>query len=156
VCSEADLRKNNFCKYFLSFCLFQCEAFGRLLFASRRVWLNRPDGSGTRSDTRGSNCWTVKLHIRTPATCLHVYEAMHVWKGLMSRLDGDPTASIKPGRRISEATPQKSLFWLLVSDFSQVFCIISFSFVCLYITLSFQVLLYLSLFFSVVLTLLEF
>jgi len=105
------------------FALFQCEASRRPLFASRRVWLSLPDGYVTHPDARSSDSRTVRLHIRACVTCPHIYQAMRVWTGLMGRSDRDPTTSIKPGRHISEATPQKSLFWLLVSDFSRVFAL---------------------------------
>jgi len=59
---------------------------------------------------------------------------------LISRPDGDTTGSIKaPGRRIFTLPHQKSLFWLLVSDFSRVFGFISPFLVILCINLSFQV-----------------
>jgi hypothetical protein len=101
---------------------FQCEASRRPLLASGRVWLSRPDGYVTRPDARGSDGQMVRLHVRTLAACPHVYEATRVWTGLMCCQDGDPTTFIKPGSRISRATPQFShLFWILVSDFSRVF-----------------------------------
>jgi len=85
--------------------------------------VKRPGSLSLRPDRCGTDGLTVRLHVRTRATYPHVYEATHVQTGLMGHPDGDPTASIKPGRRISEATPQKSLFWLLVSDFSRVFAL---------------------------------
>jgi hypothetical protein len=88
------------------------------------------DGLSLRPDGCRSVSWTVRLHVWMHAAFPHVDEAMRVPTGLMNRPDGDPTAFIKPGRRISKATPQFShLFWLLAS-----FCIFSPSFVLLCIT----------------------
>jgi hypothetical protein len=100
ACSEADLRKNNLCKFFLSFCLFQCEASRRLLFTSGRLWLSWQDDSVTRPDACGSNGRMARLHVRMRATCPHISKAMRVGTGLMSGPDRDPTASIKLGSHI--------------------------------------------------------
>jgi hypothetical protein len=135
ACSEADLRKNNFCKCFLSFFLFQCEAFGRLLFASGRVWLSRPDDSVTRPDAHGSNGWTASLHVRTRATYLHISKATLVRTRLMIHPDGDPTASIKPSRRIFSLPHSFSHSLLAVCECLLArFCFFSPSFVLLCIT----------------------
>jgi hypothetical protein len=58
-------------------------------------------------DVRGYNGQTVGLDVRTRVTCPHVFEAAHIRTMLISRLDRDPTTSIKTGRRISRATPHK-------------------------------------------------
>jgi hypothetical protein len=134
ACSEADLRKNNFCKFFPQFLSFQCEASGRALFTSGWVWLNRPDGSITRLYAGGFDGQTVRLHVRTRVTCPHVYEATRVRTGLMIRLDGDPTTSIKHGSRIFSLPHKASSERFLAS-----FCIISLSFVFLCKSLTFQV-----------------
>jgi hypothetical protein len=140
VCSATNLRKINFCKFFLSFLHFQCEASGRPLSASGRVLLRRPDRTPVRPNACGSNGRTIRLLVQKCATCPHVYEAACVRTRLISHPDGDPTGSIKaPGRRIFTLPHQKSLFWLLVSDFSLVFGIFSPFLVFLCITLSSQV-----------------
>jgi len=107
--------------------------FGRPLFASGWVQIRRPAGTpvrpaGTlvRPDGRGSDGRTVRLNVRTRATCSHVSKVARVRIVLISRPDGDPTGSIKAlVRRILTLPHQKSLFWLLVSDFSRVFGFIS-------------------------------
>jgi hypothetical protein len=122
VCSEADLRKIHFCHFFLSFLSFQCEASGQPFFAFGWVRLRRPDGCVTCPDAHRSDGRTARLHVQTRTTCPLVSEVVCVQMGLMSRLDGDPTTSIKaPGRRIFILPHTKSLFWLLVSDFSRDF-----------------------------------
>jgi hypothetical protein len=69
--------------------------------------VKRPDGLSLRSDGCGSDGRTVRLHVRTRATCPYVYEATRLRTGLMSRPDGDPRASIKLGLCISESYPTK-------------------------------------------------
>jgi hypothetical protein len=49
ACSEADNRENNFSVNFSSVSVFQCEAFGLSLLASERVRLRRPEWSGYMS-----------------------------------------------------------------------------------------------------------
>jgi len=123
---------------FPQFLPFQCEAFRGPLLASKRVWLSQSDGSVTRLDAGGSDGWTVRLHIQTHTTCQHVYEATPVWMGLMICPDGDPTASIKHGRRIF--SPPHKISPLATSErFLVSFCIISLFFVVLFKSLTFQV-----------------
>jgi hypothetical protein len=116
ACFEGEIRKNIFYSFFPQFLPFQCEASGRALFASGRVWLSRWDGSVTRPDARGPNGRKARLHFRTCPTCLHISKATGVWMGLMSLPDGDPTASIKPGRRIFSLPRSFSLSLLAVCE----------------------------------------
>jgi hypothetical protein len=46
------LGKIFFLQFFPSVSVFQCEAFGRSLLESRRVWVRCPDSSVTRPDMR--------------------------------------------------------------------------------------------------------
>jgi len=46
------------------------------------------------SGPRGTNGRTVRLLVRTRATCPHIFEAACVWTALMIHPDGDPTGSI--------------------------------------------------------------
>jgi hypothetical protein len=129
------LGKNSFYNFFLSFCLFQCEASGRLLFVSGRVWISRPDGFVTRPDARGSNGRTTRLHVRTRATFPHISEATPVRTRLMSHSDGDPTTSIKPSCHIFSLPHSFSHSLLVVCECLLVrFCFFSPSFVLLCIT----------------------
>jgi hypothetical protein len=138
ACFEADLRKNNFCKFFPQFLSFQCEAFGRPLLASGRVWLSRPDGSVTCPNMHDSDGRTVRLHVWTRGTCLHVYKATRIQTGLMICPNGDPTTSIKHGHFIF-SLPHKISPLASSERFLASFCIISLSFIFLCKSLTFQV-----------------
>jgi hypothetical protein len=53
-----------FCNFSFSF-YFQCGAFGRLLLASGRMWLRRPDSKITRPDACGLSHAYVATRVRT-------------------------------------------------------------------------------------------
>jgi hypothetical protein len=139
ACSETDLRKIKFYKFFfiflffsvrhsdgLSWCLDGGSLVGRtVLFTFGRAWHQRPDGKVTRPD----------------ANDLFAYFRGNV------RPDGvhDPSGRgphrlyIYPGRRTFTLPHQKVFFWPLVNDFLQDFGIILPFLVFLCINLTFQV-----------------
>jgi hypothetical protein len=97
--------------------------------------VKHPDGSVTRPNARDSNGRTARLNVRTRVTCPHISEATRVRTGLMSHPDGDPTASIKRGRRIFSLPHSFSHSLLAVCEcFLTRFCFFSPSFVLLCIT----------------------
>jgi hypothetical protein len=114
VSSETNLRK--ILQIFLQFFVFQCEASGRLLLASGRVEISRPDGSAFVKTHAAPNGRMVRIVVRTRATCPLVSNAARVRMALIHRPDGDPTDSIKAhGRRFSTLPHQNLSFWHLVS-----------------------------------------
>jgi hypothetical protein len=87
-----------------------------------------------------TNGRTVKLTVRTRATCPLVSNAARVQTTLLHRLDGDPTGSIKAlGRCIFTLPHQNLSFWHLVSNFLRAFGFILLLLVFLSIILKFQV-----------------
>jgi hypothetical protein len=116
----------------------------------------RLDGCGsfgqtvTRPDAGGSNSQTTRLHVRTRATCPYIFEATHVRTGLMSLPDKDPTASIKPGRRIFSLPHSISHSLLAVCECLLMrFCFFLPSLSCCALLTTFQVFFWLTLFLSV-------
>jgi hypothetical protein len=78
---------------------------------------------------------TIRIDVRTLATCPHGSEAARVRTALIDRPDGDPTEAIyTPGRRLSTLPHQNLPFWHLVSEFLQAFGIILllFVFLCIF------------------------
>jgi len=94
--------------------------------AFEQVKFSSPDSSDfvqTHTATYGQ---TVRLPVRTGATCSLVSNSPRVWTTLLHRPDGDPTGSIKgPGPRILSLPHQKVFSWHLVSNFLQAFGFIS-------------------------------
>jgi hypothetical protein len=130
VCSETDLRKIDFCKSFIQFFVF---------FSVKRLdghsW--RPDGwrlvvqmgSGYVRTHAATNGQTVRILVRTHATCPHGSEAVRVRTALIRRPDGDPTGPIYSWSPHILYTPPKISFWHLVSYFLRAFRFILLLFV---------------------------
>jgi hypothetical protein len=106
VCSDTE--KNDLCKIFLSFSVFQCGAFGRSILTSGRHSLevrtgmeptcpDRPDGVRTRA----------VIIVRTRATSLLLFEAASVRTSSIHRPDGDPTEAINSHARRILTLPHK-------------------------------------------------
>jgi hypothetical protein len=97
-------------------------------------------GSGYVWTRAAPNGRTIRIDVRTCATCPLIFEAVRVRTALIHRPVGDPTEAIyTPSRRLSTLPHQNLPFWHLVCEFLQAFGIILLLFVFLSINLTFQV-----------------
>jgi len=117
--------------------------------------VEHPDGHSWRPDrwslvirtrsgyvqTRAApNGRTIRIDVRTRATCPLISEVARIRTALIHRPNEDPTEAIyTPGHCLSTLPHQNLPFWHLVCEFLQDFGIILLLFVFLSINLTFQV-----------------